>query len=82
MKAGKKLNENELKTVSGGIGGGPTVKAVGNPYRMPCKQIECLRCESASLRDQRFSMDNGKSVYEGQECDACGNVLIYGDSIM
>lgn len=80
----RKLKEAELTAVSGGINSGSqsSVKAVGNPYRMPCKQVECPRCGSTALADQRFSMDNGRSVYEGQECSACGNVLIYGNDIM
>lgn len=81
MKLGKKLNENELKNVSGGTGGSPTVKAVGNPYRMPCRQERCVRCNSTSLTDQLFTMDNGRTVYQGQEC-VCGNVMIYGENIM
>ncbi|MBR1736933.1 MAG: bacteriocin [Firmicutes bacterium] len=81
MKAGKKLSEDELKSVSGGTGRSPTVIAVGNPYRMPCKQERCPRCRSTELKDQLFTIDNGWTVYNGQECE-CGNVMIYGDSIM
>ncbi len=79
----QKLNDLELAGVSGGAGGTSncTVKAVGNPYVVQCKQEKCVRCGSSSLTDQLFTMDNGRTVYQGQECE-CGNVMIYGGNIM
>lgn len=79
----QKLNDSEMSKVSGGVGGTSdcTVKAVGNPHIMSCRQEKCVRCGSSLLIDRLFSMDNGRTIYNGQECE-CGNVMIYGDSIM
>ncbi|MBQ8941155.1 MAG: bacteriocin [Firmicutes bacterium] len=83
MMSGKVLSENELRKISGGSGStqGCSVKAVGNPTKMAAKQTKCPKCGSTALTDQRFTTDNGITVYEGQEC-SCGLAIIYGNNIM
>ena len=79
----QRLSDDELMMVSGGTGNASncTVRAVGNPNMMPCRQEKCLRCGSTALTDGLFSTDNGRTVYQGQEC-VYGNIMIYGDNIM
>ena len=78
---GKKLVSEELRRVAGG-NGGISVKAVGTFTRVSGKQQKCVKCGCAALTDQSFSDDNGRSVYAGQECSACGAAMVYGENIM
>ena len=79
----RKLSNEELKIVLGGTNGGTqcSVKAVGSADILSGKQAKCPKCGSISLVDQMFSTDNGRTVYNGQEC-TCGYKLIYGENIM
>ncbi len=83
MMSGRTLSENELKNVSGGTGNaqGCSVKAVGNALKVAGKQTKCPKCGSTALTDQRFTTDNGMTVFEGQEC-SCGCAMVYGSNIM
>ena len=84
-KIGKKLNGNELKTVSGGTGAGTSstsIKAVGEVNRAAGKLTQCPKCGGGFLFDQCFTTDNGKTAYEGQECSSCGAAIVYGNNIL
>lgn len=81
---GSRLNNDELKKVSGGVGGAAdtSIKAVGSVYRAAGKQTVCPKCGANTLSDRRFTDDNGKTAYEGQECLSCGTAIVYGENIL
>lgn len=74
-----KLNEENMKKVSGGTSS--TIKAVGSTIRVSGLQTICPGC-GGPLIPQRYSTDNGRTAYNGQECSKCGKAFIYGDNIM
>ena len=75
MDKNKSLNSEEMKKVSGGVGGANSGTYMEN---YPTEQKTCPKCGSSKLAYKTFPTGDGKTGKIGQFCE-CGNAWTFGD---
>ena len=76
----KKLTNEELKNVSGGVSAGASeIKGIFGMENFDTEQKKCRKCGGNKLIYKTFLADDGVTTKIGQLCENCGDAWTFGN---